>query len=464
MNLIRQMIIPLAIYLLWCLCPPWAQADTLSIGTRFGTFANFRQSAGSVNFITGKSYQVVDGDNYKKNQVYRFIGPDGKPVVQSNDWRQLIQHQPDAATREWWEFQLKQMIAAGLDFVAIDSFGRLQPYECDECSENDDPKCKKDSHNSPLQPEFQAEAIKKIFLEDQLPLKVALFVDTGDFYMYNWDRLKAAYGEPSKWCRYRFLEPGDGNDPLKVIQPMPVTPENAVLYIYKDTIYPFYSRLNDPKSRQLWLTQNGKSPDEGGRPIVVFYGSWPQLNSSFEQTGSAFQAIKTHFQKDFGVEPFLVIDLTWFRLSKNDPLLMDVADAQEEFLPSWLWGRNEPLDQNSRLYKNFRVSRIVPGLKAPPGHWGPQNRITQNPKLGKRWMFLDGTEGPDESYFLEREWQSGMKDHPDLAIIGFWDDQEGETIAEMADYEKKDGGFLSPDYYIKKVRALIDHYRQTGQP
>jgi len=84
--------------------------------------------------------------------------------------------------------------------------------------------------------------------------------------------------------------------------------------------------------------------------------------------------------------------------------------------------------------------------------------------MGKRWMYVDGTEGTDESYFLQREWESGMKDNPDLAIIGDWDDQEGESIAEMADYEKKGGGFLPPDYYIKKVRALIDHYRQTGQP
>jgi len=219
---------------------------------RFGTIANFRQYSGSPNFTNGKIYLGVDSDKFLKNQVYRFIGPDGMPVFQSNDWKKLLRQQPDSATREWWDFELKQMIDAGLNFLAIDSFGLMKPYECDECSQSIGPNCMRDSHNCPLQPEFQAEALKKILAEEQLPLQIGLFVDTpGPWQIYNWERLKKAYGKPAEWCKYLWR--GTGEDPKGIIQPMPITPENALRYFYQGAIYPFYSHFNDPNSRSHWL-------------------------------------------------------------------------------------------------------------------------------------------------------------------------------------------------------------------
>ena len=446
---------PLTVVLLSAFEIPRVFADSPNPNTRFGTIANFRQFGGSSNFTDGKIYLGVDGDKYMKNEVYRFIGPDGKPVIQSNNWKELVGQQPDTSTRLWWDFQLNQMVNAGLDFLAIASFGQKRDYECDGCSEEKKAGCRNDSHNCPLNPEFQGEALKKIFNEESFPIQVGLYVDTtGPYRLYNWDRLRAAYKDPSKWCSYRFFSPGNAKDPLQVIQPMPMTSENALRYMYGAVIYPFYSHFNDSVSRKHWLTHNGKTIEEGGRPIIWIYGTNPQVCSNFDQAGAAFEAIKNQFKTDFGVEPFLVIETQWFILANNNPSLQNAADATESFLGDWLWGKKNPPDPNSWVFKDYRISRIAPGIKAAPNHWGEQNRATLGPIMGKRWMYVDGTERPDESYFLQREWDSGMKNNPDLAIIGFWDDQEGESIAEMADYERKGGGYLPPNYYIKKVARV----------
>ncbi len=424
-------------------------------GTRFGTFASFRQFSGSPNFTDGHVYQDVDGSKYYKNQVYRFIGPDGKPVFQSDDRRELIGKQPDSATEEWWIFQLRQMIEAGFDFVALDCFGEVKPRDCVKCA-----RCKVEVNYCPNNPEFKAAALKLLFKKYDLPIKVGLFVDTpGPYLMYNWDRLKGTYGNTDEWCKYIYFKPGQGKDPRHVIGPMPMTPENVLEYYYKRVIWPFFSGLDDSGSRKHWLTDTGLSPEQGGRPIIWIYAPNKFDISSFEKAGYAFQSLKEKFQKDFGITPFLVIENQWFKLSENDERLLMVADAKESFIGDWMYGSKNPPASNTWKFKNFTISRVLPGIKAPPGHWGPQNGILDKIS-GERWKYVDGTTGDDEGYFLKREWEMAAPQKPNLMIFGFWDDNEGDSLAKMSDYARETGGFLEPDFYIKRVRALIDGYKK----
>jgi len=427
-----------------------AQTDSRQ-HTRFGTYAYFRASTGHPSFIDGLVYSPVDVLNRAKDKQYNPITPDGTPAPMSDDSKVLALTQPDAATRPWWIYQVKQMEEAGLDFVILDTMGmRNHRPVCDDIVKYPN----KDPRRDPFQPDFSAKALSNVLSDPKVAahLKVGLIIEGGPAYRaYNWNRMG---NQAQTLCPNPFNIFKD-KEALKngTIIPMPITVENIDRYYYDLDIKPFFDHLD----RNLWLTHNSQPVDAGGMPVIVVYNVNEEELSGFQNSGAAWAAVKAHFKRDYGVEPFLIMSKHWFAHGAGDDL-KQLSGGMNEFVGEWIKGPNNP-PINSWELNGYRVASVSPGIKAELGHWGGKVDYV----LGKRWTYVDGTEGNDESYFLKREWQNAMKTRPDLVMFGHLDDfTEGQQFTRMANYQKKKPNgpddYLPSDYYIKTIRGLIDEY------
>lgn len=418
-----------------------------------GGYSAFRNASGNPRFTDGLQSSAVapyvDPFNFHDdglghvNQVYRPLGPNGKPIFQSTDYQLLKFKQPDAATRQWWGHVLRQMHDAGFDYAAFDTFGVAYDHDVPHGYDED---------KIPFQPDFAGDAFARIFAETGTPLKVALFVDLpAAWSRYNWDRLRGYYGL-GQWGGYQWND--NGTDPQQRIQQMPLTATNLRRYVYELMIRPFFAHFNRNSDRKRWQTHNDALVTAGGRPIVIIYAAGPQWFTYFENSGAAWQQLKNWFQTDFGVTPFLAFDKSWFaNPSWNIGL---AADAQQRYLGEWDFG-NPPGSNlvNSWSYGGYRFARVSPGVYAIPNHW--QSAI--NFVMGERWNYVDQFEtfqGAND-YFLDREWTLATSTLPNTLVIGHWDDTgEGEQIGMMDDFLDPNGGTLAPkDYYLKKVRNRV---------
>ncbi|MCL5271508.1 MAG: DUF5010 domain-containing protein [bacterium] len=432
----------LALAALWPSADPAAQdakpRKDMKVDTRFGTFIWGRNNTGQPHWLDGSVFPVVDGQSRLDHMIYVPLDPNGKPAADNSDPAKLARSSYDCARLDYWIDQARQMSAAGLDWVAIDSFG-----------DRPDP----DTNHDPKQDRYVVPSMVRGIREARVNLKIAFLDDTPSHYQrYRGERLREQFpgtdanGRPN-WMKHRWEL---RNTPTP---PLPVSADMGRRYLAEKWIAGYRHMASD---QDLWLTHDGKPPSQGGRPVVFMYATNPEWTdkTTFGHWHEAFAAARGEFKAAFGMEPFLILADCYFTM---DPKVAAVADGQ------WTWAPIAPRIPGPRKgdFTNPATGRRCVAGMVVPGFELKAKTLTHTAER-RRWLAMDGTEG-DEKHLLETEFALVMADpRPDFVVIGHWNDfQEGQNFG-LAIYPTKDGkGCLPPDYYLKAVRNLIDSSRRA---
>lgn len=310
--------------------------------------------------------------------------------------------------RSWYTFEILDMMRAGIDYVF--------------------PVCWGDQPNMPY---FRISSLSNLvdaIRDTGSSIKVGLFDDSTS--------------ECAEWNYY------NGRD-YAPSPSMPLDNEDNWQYFYERKIKPFFQTI--PSS--LWATHNGRSVEEGGRPIIIVYvGIW---FTGHQNSDEMWEAIKKDFSRDFtdtnneGIIPFIILENTWFSYNKE---LASVVDGR------YYWGA-ALYGFNSQEIRNYRVSAVGPGyddrLVHSPGRHQPRNRDIH--------QYL----GPPD-YFLKTEFAKIPKDYifnpsaatRHLILIETWNELfEGTAVERCTDYPAPSGGRLGEAFYINRLKRLIDDYK-----
>jgi hypothetical protein len=268
----------------------------------------------------------------------------------------------------FWLHELRDARAAGLNFLVLDIYG----------------------------PDISAGRVKTLstaLAAEASPVKIALSDDT-----WTWGQ---------KWF-----------GPSWQIKPDFNKPNRASALMYEAKWKPFFSEI----PRKDWYLVDG-------RPLILFYngGTLGPLN----RCSTTLRMMKNRFKKDFGTEPFLVVDQAFF----TDPNLQKVADAR------YIW---DPLDNGdtpdhiswSRMGNKILAHAMVRwdsvGRDKPGQIAGPSDRLMKGPEMLTK--VLDETRSAD------------------ILILATWNDLgEGTGINRAYDYWYQDH-WLPPDYFIEMLR------------
>ena len=410
------------------------------VKTSFGTFIWGRNNTGQPHWLDGSVFVGVDGQSRLDHMLYVPLDPKGKPAADNSDPARLARGSYDCARLDYWIDQARQMSAAGLDWVAIDSFGDRQDA---------------DSAHDPKQDRYVVPSMVRGIREAGVKLKISFCDDTPSYYSrYRRELLRQKYpgtdasGRPN-WMQHRR---DMRNMPTA---PLPVSAEMGRRYL-ADKWVTAYRYMNG--DRDLWLTHDGSHPDHGGRPVIFMYatnGEWTD-ESTFSHWHEAFGAARSEFKAAFGMEPFLIVADCYFKM---DPKVAGVADGM------WTWAPIAPKQAEPRkgdFTSPVTGRRCVAGMVVPG--FELKAKWLSHTAERRRWLAMDGTEG-DEKHLLETEFALVMAGpRPDFVAIGHWNDfQEGQNFG-LGIYPTKDGkGTLPPDYYLKAVRGLIDSSKRGGK-
>jgi hypothetical protein len=191
-------------------------------------------------------------------------------------------------------------------------------------------------------------------------------------------------------------------------------PEHAALTLYNAKWKPFFSRIDE---RYWYLYQ--------GRPFVYFYNAGTL--GPRELASTTIASMKQLFLDDFGIEPFVVVDMAYF----EDPNMNTVADSR------FIWdtfrtGERSRSTQGGVTLDHFMVKwdslgRDSRGTVATSG-----DRIIKGPEL------------------LESRLSASAD--ADIAVIATWNDLgEGTGIARNYDYYHQ-GQWLEPNAFMRLTR------------
>jgi hypothetical protein len=179
--------------------------------------------------------------------------------------------------------------------------------------------------------------------------------------------------------------------------------------------------------RELWATHNGLPVAQGGRPIVVTYtGAW---FSDVEMADEMWGTIKASFVRDFGVEPWLVLETNWFA---RNPDVATVADGR------YAWGAAVG-GWNSYEHGGYRVNAVGAGYD---DHLIRPDTPTYRAR--------------DNGALLSNSWNA-MPRGADLILVETWNELwEGSGVSRLVDYpdELAGSGTLDELFYMERVRAL----------
>jgi hypothetical protein len=196
-------------------------------------------------------------------------------------------------------------------------------------------------------------------------------------------------------------------------------PTQAAQTIYTTEWKPFFSTIKP----QYWYTING-------HPLIYFYnaGTLTPLSSS----APVVSAMKQLFLADFGVTPFVVVDIAYFA----DPNMHGVADGEFQ----WDTTINDPVTNIGSFTLN--------GLTLDNGFvkWDSFNRdngaVAAN--AGNDHKMIKGPE------VLQNILRNGS--NADLLLLQTWNDLgEGTGFNREYDYYYQ-GQWLSPDYFMNITR------------
>lgn len=274
----------------------------------------------------------------------------------------------DPKNAGFWRHELRDAKAAGLDFLLANVYG-------------------------PDLQEGKVKVLAQALAAETAPLKIGLLDDT-------W-----AWGEP--WF-----------GPTWKLRPDLNQPAAASVKLYEAKWKPFFTQVD----RKHWYLVDGK-------PMIYLYNAGKLL--PLTQAAGTFKRMKMLFKRDFGVEPFLVVDQAYFA----DAEMPRVADAR--FIWDPLFHGDDASGVSRSQMKGKLLCHAVTrwdavGRDKPGAIAGPQDRLVKGPEqLAK---VLASTADAD------------------LLVLGTWNDLgEGTGLNRCYDYWYQ-GRWLAPDHFISLIR------------
>lgn len=243
------------------------------------------------------------------------------------------------------------------------------------------------------------------------PLKIGMFLDsTAQQAMYN-----------------DFVADGYRFGPA--VPPMPLSDPRSGYFFYDRHIKGFFERI----PREMWAT-------EAGRPIIVVYTA--TCCADLQLSGALWGAVKRAFARDFGVEPWLILEDTWFRPEAQAPggdrLSVDqAADGR------YTWGTalNGP---SARELRGYTVSSVGPGFD--------NSRIAgiAEPRSQTRHSAPAGGPAADGAFF--RQSLAAVPPDADLVLVETWNEWPESTGIARAAHSGADGAPLPEQFYMEILR------------
>jgi hypothetical protein len=282
---------------------------------------------------------------------------------------------------DWYERELRDMAATGIDIVFPVSWG--------------------DHPHDWFRTETLALLVQANGVREQ-PLPIGMFLDT--------TAQQAMYSDFTG-DTYRF-----GPDVPK----LPLSDPRSGFFFYERHIKPFFQQI----PREMWATVEG-------RPIIITYTAL--CCGDLQLGGALWAAVKAAFQRDFGVEPWLILEDTWFTAeAQNPPDNMRPLDSIADGRYSWGTALNGPA---TRSIGEYTVSSVGPGFD--------NSRITNivDPRIQTR----------DDGAFL-RNSLAAVPPNTDLLLIETWNEWPESTGIARAAHHAADGSPLPEDFYMQIVR------------
>lgn len=185
--------------------------------------------------------------------------------------------------------------------------------------------------------------------------------------------------------------------------------------LYNDYVYPFYSAL--PKS--VWVLYNG-------RPVI--FTVYAEQEAHLEKGRELFSYIKSKFKGDFGVDPWLIVESSWWGQSD----LSGVADGR------YSWGGSVNI-RNDNI-GDYKVTNLGPGIDMRNTPWGGASSPYVDRKDGDRF----------------KELLSAVPNDSNLLMIETWNELfENTGISRAINYKKSTGEQLTEDYYMAILRNYL---------
>ena len=231
--------------------------------------------------------------------------------------------------------------------------------------------------------------LSKALADTSSPVKIGLFDDT-----YSWGKSTGAFAKVPDFV---------------------ADPDGAAQTIYDAKWKPFFTRV--PQAN-WYLIDN--------RPLVYFYNAGTLKR---DNAAAVISGLRTRFQADFGVSPFVAVDEAFFQ----DPNMQAVADGR------FNWDTFRTGQISEQTMNGVRIDHFMP-------KWDSLGRdhagqiATEADRLVK-----------DDSLLKQRlEESKGSR----LTTIGTWNDMgEGTGITRNYDYYAG-GEWLEPDTFLKDIRAV----------
>ena len=192
-------------------------------------------------------------------------------------------------------------------------------------------------------------------------------------------------------------------------------PEKAAQTIYDAKWKPFFTRI--PKA-SWYLFKD--------RPLIYFYNAGTLKPQN--KAAALLTALRTRFQTDFGVSPFIAVDEAYF----GDPDMPNVADAR------FNWDTFRTGEISDQTLNGVELTSFMPKWDA----LGRDHRgqvATASDRMVK-----------DDSLLKQRLQEAKTSQ---LTVIATWNDMgEGTGITRNYDYFAG-GQWLEPDVFLKDIRA-----------
>jgi len=306
---------------------------------------------------------------------------------------------------DWFKNEFSEMRKAGIDIIIAVSWGSRHPSLT----------TLHDSKSVPL----MVQALR----ENNSSQKIALLDDTNSV-VAEWNVSHGrVYSNPTE-------------NPS--IPKMPLSNSRNWFFFYDRKIKSFYQQV----PRQYWATHNGASLESGGRPIIFVYDAARSF-SSLENSDEMWRSIKSSFKRDFQVEPFIVLDYSWFDFNTQRSELEKVADGK------FIWaGGNDTVSKRYTL-NGFTTTSVDPGFECPS--WD----IYVDCRSKDRHLDpLSGKRGDGER--LKGSFKNAVGS--DLILVETWNElNEGSGISPSNQYKNARGMPLRPDFY----QDLLLQLKQT---
>jgi hypothetical protein len=290
---------------------------------------------------------------------------------------------------DWYEHELRDMRATGIQAVFPVSWGNHPHYW------------------------FRQETLGLLVQANGVqpePLAIGMFLDT--------TAQQAMYSD-FHHGGYRY---GPG------VAQLPLTDPQSGYFFYDLHIKGFFQQI----PREMWAT-------EQGRPIIIVYAA--VCCRDMQRAGALWGAVKEAFARDFGVEPWLILEDSWFTPEAVAPpdgmrRLEDVADGR------YRWGAALHGPQTRDL-RGYAVSSVGPGF---------DNRrlAVAEPQHQPRSETIDGRPG-DAGAFL-RTSLAAVPEHTNLLLIETWNEWPESSGVARARYPSAPGQRIPEDFYLEIVR------------